>query len=199
MSSPNTLATRAKNGDQSAILPLWLSLQDTARAVVRRYAGTASVDSDDLLQHAFLALLEAVRAYDDTRGDFKTIFIYHVRHTCGRALHLHRRGIEEVFSLDKPVGDDGETTVRDLIKDEDLIPVQDQMEQGELNTALHAALEALPERWRVALVGHDAQGLAYAVVGRQLGCSQQNAQRLRDCAIRRLRKDERLARLYRAT
>lgn len=199
MSSANTLATRAKNGDQSAILPLWLSLQDTARAVVRRYAGTASVDSDDLLQHAFLALLEAVRAYDDTRGDFKTLFIYHVRHACGRALYLRRRGIEEVFSLDKPVGDDGETTVRDLIKDEDLIPAQDQMEQGELNTALHAALEALPERWRVALVGHDAQGLAYAVVGSQLGCSQQNVQRLRDCAIRRLRKDERLARLYRAT
>lgn len=194
----NDLALNAQHGDQSAVLALWELVKGTASTVVRKYPCTASVSTDDLLQQAFLAMLEAVTDYDAERGDFKTLFIYHVKKACGSALGLRRRHVEEAYSLDMPISNDEDRTILDLIADDTLISAQDKVEQQDLHAALQAALEALPEKWRAPLIEHEVQGRTYDAIGRRLGCSQQNAQRLRDCAVARLRKDERIARFYRA-
>lgn len=193
----NELARMAQQGDHNALVCLWEAVKGIASTVVSHYYETASIDSDDLLQHAFLAMLEAVKAYDSTRGDFKNIFIYHAKHSCGKALNLHRRGIEVVCSLDQPIGEDGESTMRDMFEDESLVSAQDQMELEELSDALRTALEALPERWRVVLIERYMYGHTLKAVGERLGCSYQNAARLEYQALKQLREDKTLAQMYR--
>lgn len=192
----NELAHMAQRGDHNALVCLWEAVKGTAGTVAGHYHGAASVGMDDLLQHAFLAMLEAVKVYDSTRGDFKNIFIYHVKKSCGRALNLHRKMIEEVCSLDQPLGEDGNTTMRELIEDESLIPAQDQIETEELSDALRIALEALPERWRKVLIGRYVYGQTQGAISKSLGCSRQNVALLEAQALKRLRNDKTLTRLY---
>lgn len=199
MSITNFLAQRIQQGDTEALPYLWEQVKGAALTVVKKYGGAPSIDSDDLHQQAYFALLEAVKAYDAERGDFKPLFCFYVRNACGRALILHRRRVEELCILDQPVGEDGDATLCDLLEDETLVPAQDQMELDELSGALRAALEELPERWRTVLIEHDIHGVPFKIIARRLGCSQQNAQRLRACAIRRLKTNNNLARLYRAS
>ena len=199
MSITNFLAQRIQQGDTEALPYLWEQVKGAALTVVKKYGGAPSIDSDDLHQQAYFALLEAVKAYDAVRGDFKPLFCFYVRQACGRALNLHKRHVEELCILDQPVGEDGDATLCDLLEDETLVPAQDQMELDELSGALRAALEELPERWRTVLIEHDVRGVPFKIIARRLGCSQQNAQRLRACAIRRLKTNNNLARLYRAS
>ena len=198
MSITNFLAQRIQQGDTEALPYLWEQVKSAAGTVIRGYHETPSVSADDLHQMADFALLDAVRAYNAERGDFKPLFCFYVRKACGRALGLYRRRVEELCVLDQPVGEDGGATLCDLLEDETLVPAQDQMELDELSGALRAALEELPERWRTVLIEHDVHGTPFTVIARRLGCSQQNAQRLRACAFRRLRENKELARLYRA-
>ena len=198
MSITNFLAQKIQQGDTEALPYLWEQVKGAALTVVKKYGGAPSIDSDDLHQQAYFALLEAVKAYDAVRGDFKPLFCFYVRQACGRALSLHRRRVEELCILDQPVGEDGDATLCDLLEDETLVPAQDQMEQSELGKTLSAALSELPERWRTVVIEHDVLGVPFKIIASRLGCSQQNAQRLRDCAFRRLRENKELARLYRA-
>ena len=193
------LACSIQHGDQAAVLALWDQVKGTARAVVRKYGGLSYVDSDDLLQLAFLAMLEAAKAYDSARGDFKTIFIYYVRCLCGRALNLHRRMIEEAYSLDQPAADGSAATILDLVEDESLVPAQDQLEAGELSDVLRAAMDELPERWRVVLEERYVHGRTLTEAGKRLGCTYQNAARLEAQALRRLRENKEIARMYRGS
>ena len=193
----NDLALNIQHGDQSAVLPLWEQVKGIANTVAGHYFETASINLDDLLQLSFLAMLEAVKVYDGARGDFKNIFIYYVKRSCGRALSLHRRTIDVVCSLDQPIGEDGEYTIRDMVEDESLVSAQDQIELEELSDALRAALEALPKRWRKVLIERYMHGVTLKAAGERLGCSYQNAARLEAQALKQLREDKTLAQMYR--
>lgn len=178
------------------MLALWELVEGTARTVAGHYHGASYISSDDLLQQAFLALLEAVRAYDSSRGDFRTIFIYYAKRFCGRALNLHRKMIEEAYSLDQPASDDGSISIAELVEDETLVPAQEQLEAGELSDILRTALDTLPERWRTVLIERYVYGHTLKAAGERLGCSYQNAARLEQCALRQLRENTELIRYY---
>lgn len=105
-----------------------------------------------------------------------------------------RSSARVVTSLDRPVGDDGDGTLGDLLEAEEPAPgPMEVVQSGMRDVALRHALERLPERerdilqMRYGLAGH--QPTSGAEVGRRLGLSPDAVRRAEIRALRRLAAD----------
>ena len=108
-----------------------------------------------------------------------------------------RSSARVVTSLDRPVGEDGDGTLGDLLEPEEPAPGPDeQVQSGLRDLALERALQRIPERerdilqMRYGLAGH--QPTSGAEVGRQLGLSPDAVRRAEIRALRRLATDREL-------
>ena len=104
------------------------------------------------------------------------------------------------ISLATPVGEDGETSVGDLVPDEEATDLQTAAEKSDLAYRLDAALgEALTDRERAVLRlrfglgGGEAQALGE--IGQELGISRERVRQIEAEALRKLRRTELRARL----
>jgi RNA polymerase primary sigma factor len=98
------------------------------------------------------------------------------------------------------VGEDGETSVGDLVPDEEATDLQTAAEKSDLAYRLDAALgEALTDRERAVLRlrfglgGGEAQALGE--IGQELGISRERVRQIEAEALRKLRRTELRARL----
>jgi RNA polymerase primary sigma factor len=112
-----------------------------------------------------------------------------------------RRADRGPASLDQGVGEDGETSLGDLIASDG--PSIEDYVSTELNwEALRDAVETLPENERTVLTlrfGLDREEpKALRETGRQLGLSSERVRQLEEKALRRLSKDETVAALREA-
>jgi RNA polymerase primary sigma factor len=103
-------------------------------------------------------------------------------------------------SLDQGVGEDGETSLGDLIPREG--PGVEEQVSSELDNAqLRDAVRSLPEAERNVLTlryGLDSEPVALREAGRRLGLSSERVRQLEDQALRRLARDRDLAGLREA-
>jgi RNA polymerase primary sigma factor len=106
-----------------------------------------------------------------------------------------REAPQAVTSLDRPVGEDGETELGDLIPSEQAAP-DDALVAGERVRLLAGALDELPDRERRVLelrFGlHDGQEQTVAATARELGVTKEQANRLERTALARLRHADHL-------
>ncbi len=93
--SNEALVKRLQQGDETAAMELWGQGEGWAARVVRRYLPTAirngAVDLEDLMQTAFIGMLEAARAYDGERGGFLTVMQLYIRSECRALLGMRGR------------------------------------------------------------------------------------------------------------
>ncbi len=113
------------------------------------------------------------------------------------ALALVRETEIAITSLDRAVGDDGETALGDLLPATEP-SAQDDLVDDVREQLLARALETLPERQRLVLELRYEQGATLAEVARQLGVSAERARQIEEMALRRLSADEQLAELVAA-
>ncbi len=113
------------------------------------------------------------------------------------ALALVREAEIVVTSLDRAVGDDGETALGELLPATEPSAQEELVDDVREQTLAHA-LEALPERQRLVLELRYEQGSTLAEVARQLGVSAERARQIEETALRRLAADEQLAELVAA-
>ena len=104
------------------------------------------------------------------------------------------------ISLETPVGEEGETSVGDLVPDAEATDLQMAAEKSDLAHRLDAALgEALTERERAVLRlrfglgGGEAQALGD--IGQELGISRERVRQIEAEALRKLRRTDLRARL----
>ena len=104
------------------------------------------------------------------------------------------------ISLETPVGEEGETSVGDLVPDAEATDLQIAAEKSDLAHRLDAALgEALTERERAVLRlrfglgGGEAQALGD--IGQELGISRERVRQIEAEALRKLRRTDLRARL----
>jgi RNA polymerase primary sigma factor len=101
-----------------------------------------------------------------------------------------RSAARSSMSLDEPIGDDGESSVSDLLADENALDPSDVVAVEQRNQALADALDALPQRARMVLVrrygldGEDPYTLDE--IARELGLTRERVRQIEVETLRQL-------------
>jgi RNA polymerase primary sigma factor len=102
-------------------------------------------------------------------------------------------------SLDKPVGEDGDSQLGDFIEDEESESPTDKVSQVMLREQLLEAIDSLPPReqriLRLRYGFQDGQMYTLAEIGQRLGITRERVRQLEAQALGRLRKPESLQEL----
>src|SRR4051812_46014477 len=101
-----------------------------------------------------------------------------------------RSAARSSMSLDEPIGDDGESSVSDLLADENAIDPSEVVAEEQRRQTLAGALEALPERQRIVLVrryGLDgADPFTLDEIARELGLTRERVRQIEVESLRQL-------------
>jgi len=122
--------------------------------------GRAGVEESDLLQVAFISLMDTLPTWDADKGEFLTLYGIKLRaaftEACGQRTQRARYDpINSVCrSMDEPIGDeDSDWTLGDTISDEAAEEAFEDVEQRDFQQAVQAALAQLTDAQREAIIG----------------------------------------------
>ena len=189
MATNEELALLLQQGDKTAAAPLWEQVRGWCFRVVSGYRPIAeanrAIDPEDLMQCAFLGMLEAAKTYDPDKGAFLTWLSFYVRKSSREALGLIGRTKREHYaavSMEAPIGED--LCIADTLEAES---VPDALEAEDLQQDVCAAVDALPEHQQEILHMHYWEGATIAEISRQTGRS---AHAERNKALNELRRNK---------
>ena len=153
----------AVQAGEADILRLWAAVerfawQQTLRWV-RAMEGRAGVEESDLLQVAFIALMDTLPTWDVNKGEFLTLYGIKLKaeftEACGQRTQRARCDpINSVCrSVDEPIGEeDSGLTLGDAIADEAAEEAFEDIEQRDFRQAVQAALAQLTDAERDAII-----------------------------------------------
>jgi RNA polymerase sigma-70 factor, ECF subfamily len=151
-----TLVAAAQGGDRHALDTLLRRHYDRIHAVCRRIAGS-SRDADDAAQEAMIGIVRGLPRFDG-RAQFST-WVYRIA-TNAALDELRRRKRRPALTL---VDEEGQAA-------EAADPLAErQVEASVERLSIDAALDDLPEDFRVAVVLRDVADLDYAEIAVTLG------------------------------
>lgn len=203
----HTIALAAKHGDKRALELLVMLYNEWCLGRATEYARTRRIKGDlvveELAQECRMALLKALDYWKPEVGAFTTCAHWWLLHAMGRepnsgtscvAIPVHawkQDGTRKLsvnalrpISLDKPIGDDDDRTLKDM-----LVDATDQPEfDAEDIDALQMALKQLPERERVVIEKYYLGEQTLAEVGVEFGVSRERIRQLVEVGIDKLKK-----------
>jgi RNA polymerase sigma-70 factor (ECF subfamily) len=164
------LLRRAKEGDYAAFEELLLKYERPMYILARRLVGRAE-DAEDVVQEAFSSVVEHL---EDFREE-SSFYTWLSRITTNHALKVlrKRRGLRTVPLDDERVSDEGSLPRPEYIAPWSKDPLQ-ASEDPSLRTLIDQALEELDEKYRLAFVLRDIQGLTTESAAEALGISEGN-------------------------
>lgn len=153
----------AVQAGKADILSLWAAVERFAWQQSLRWArameGRAGVEESDLLQVAFISLMNTLPKWDVNKGEFLTLYGIKLKaeftEACGQRTQRTRCDpINTVCrSMDEPIGDeDSDLTLGDAIADEAAAEAFEDIEQRDFRQAVQAALAQLTDAQREAIV-----------------------------------------------
>lgn len=151
---------RIREGDSATFEQLFRALHEPLLAFATRYTQDSG-RAEELIQDVFFAVWQA-RAEWDPRGSVRAYLFGAVRN---RALNLRRRVALEQDWASEEAHEDSRTVHPAPT------PVDEELERQELLTQALAALDALPERCRLAMHLRWREGMSYAEIAEVLGIS----------------------------
>lgn len=146
------------------------------------YDGACSaggVFEDDLFQSGYLALVDAVATFDNSRGNkFTTWLDFYLKREfdAAQGRRTSRRDpIDKSMSYDRPsiLGDDESEPLSDFIPSErkDILTIEERVFLEQLREAIETALDKLPEREAYAIRRSYFDGKTYRNIGEAVGVS----------------------------
>ncbi|MCD7886487.1 MAG: sigma-70 family RNA polymerase sigma factor [Clostridiales bacterium] len=201
--SNETLAAKAKQGDQGALLRLWEGVQRFAYREANRWARAwPRAEIDDLEQAAFLGLMAAVDSYDPERGHnfltwygnywLKTAFSYTLGVNSSK-----RDMLDYSVSLDAPL-DDGDAesdTISDTVPapGNDIEAAEERIYREQLHETMGKEIsERLTEAERAVITGVYLEGKTRQQAGLMCGLTNDQTRRVEQRALASLRKSRAL-------
>lgn len=204
------LAARAKAGNKEAFALLWAQNRRHIYYLAVKYRSiieqNAFVDLDDFMQCGYLALVEAVNAFDPEKGFALTSYInFKYKQQVYAMFGNVREGDKRIFpqpcsSLNAIIENDKDgsgTEAGDLIEGESAEEFDERIEKKELCEIVRAAVDRLPEREAFVirrLYFDDYTKRALASGGRFK--DENEVTRIENAAMLKLRRDETLKALH---
>lgn len=134
------LITMARSGSQDAYAELFNRYSYAGRRLARHLG--QGEDSDDVVAEAFAQVLDLVRRGKGPDRAFRAYLFTTIRHECGRRAKARKRVM--------PTDDDTQIDTA--------VPFGDGQLDDFEKTAVRAAYESLPDRWRTVLWHLDVEG-----------------------------------------
>jgi RNA polymerase sigma-70 factor, ECF subfamily len=153
-------------GDNRAFEQLVFRYQRRIYNLALRYLRVPE-EAQEVTQEVFVKVFRSLKNF---RGDAKfSTWLYMVaaNHCKNRLKYLKRRHYFDGESLDAPLGDDPDAPVRQYAADEP--DAAQQVETGQLQQAVRAAIDKLADDHREAVVLRDLQGLSYEEISEITG------------------------------
>lgn len=154
-----------QRGDEAAFEDLVALNLPRVHALLHRFLGPRA-PIDDLTQEVFLRVVRARDRYEP-RARFTT-WLFRIVYNL--AVNQTQRARKGVVSLDQGADDDG--PLLDPVDSRELQP-SDSLERSDLVEAVRIAIEALPDRQRLALILARYEGQPYSEIGEVLGIQEQ--------------------------
>jgi len=199
--SNEQMAELIQGGRREYILQLWIQVRRFALKTARRwaYSGRGGVTVDDLMQEAFLALLDALEGWRPEGGAFLTWYALRLKaaftEATGRRTQRQKLDpLHSAASLDAPLTDDeGDQLVMvDVIPDpaaEAALEAVDELDEWEhLRDMLETALLTLTELQRYVVRARYWNGQTLTQAAAERGISYETARKEEALALRALRK-----------
>jgi RNA polymerase sigma-70 factor, ECF subfamily len=181
-----SLVRRVQRGDKGAFDALVLKYQHKLVKLVMRYVRNAA-EAEDIAQEAFI---KAYRALPQFRGDsaFYT-WLYRIAINTAKNAVVSRDRSPIEYDLDRSNSEesyDMQGRMKDAETPEGLVLTD------EIRTIVNAAIEALPEDLRTAIVLRELEGLSYEEIAAAMDCPVGTVRsrifRAREAIDRRLRE-----------
>lgn len=180
-SEMNALVVRARSGDKEALAELWGAVSKFIHMKAVGYAksniaGTVTVE--DLEQSGFFAVYDAARVYDKTRRtSFLTVLKYYLQKRFAEEAGVRtsrRDGLQYAGSTEQALySNEDSMTIADTLEDESAVLELEGVEYKDLvayaRRVILAALDGLPEGYRVLLKGHYLNGVPLNVAAAVAG------------------------------
>lgn len=200
------LALAYQEGARQVIAQLWEQTKAVIYSWCYRYyerhrgrCTACGVELADLQQEGFLALLDAVQAFEPEREyKFTSWLKFPLKNRCNALLGMRGnnapRALNECVSLDKPIGENEDTPLLDMVADpnagEDFESAEDREYTRQLHEALAEAMGTLQEKHRDILNWRFFDGLTLQQCGERLCCSPEYARQLSQQALVRMRRGQ---------
>lgn len=198
--SNETLAAKARQGDEAALLALWENVQRFVIREANRWARAwPKAEMDDLEQSAFLALMDAVQTFCPEKGC--TFLSWYGSYALKTAfadvagIRTSRKDpLDNSLSLDAPLDDEGHTVLSDTVPSpvNDIEAAEERIYREELHGALQEEMGRLPDLERQLLTGVYYEGKPRKQLAEVCGFSLGQIRRIEQRALSSLRKSKAL-------
>lgn len=199
--SNEEIVIRIQAGETDLMEQLWAGVERLVRWKVRRISkvidGRYGVESDDLYQSGYLAMMSAVETYKPENGSFSTWLMFYLKsafaETTGiRTTKGRMEPINNAVSLDKPLGDEEDgASFGDLVPDPKAAATMDAVEETLWREQLHEALEGvlaeLPEDQSAVLRQRYYDQQTFVGAAQSLGTTPEEVRKLEGKGLKALR------------
>lgn len=200
--SNEDLARAYQRGQLAALGALWMQVKQLAWWMVSRFLSLAksnkAVDSDDLMQAAFLGVERAAKAFNPELGSFATIMGYYLSDECREVLGLNGRKRLEHYnaeSTNKPISETGDLTIVDTIPDDSLTDEDAAILRDDVQRLVHAAIDCLKQQEATVIRASFLEGVPYGVISQRLGVSETRVGYLRHRGLQKMQDNQCLRQL----
>jgi RNA polymerase sigma factor (sigma-70 family) len=186
--APRNQAAAQEDAEKSASDRFQSGL-DGVMAMASTYSNIPGVDMDEVRQTARIALADAARTFDPTRGvpfgPYSSIVVRNRLNALYRRENLRRERIPQ--SLDEPLPGDFDETRQDYTPDTTTPDAPTMASRNEAKMLIDGLIATLPERMRVAVEGY-LQQRQQEEIGGVFGISKQAVSKLQQEGFKRLRQ-----------
>ena len=195
------LALRAQSGDRENTGQLWeqvklLTFRFASRFFRKSFMScqTHGVVLEDLQQECFLAVMDAVKSYDPSRGLKFNSFLSFPLKNHFNALIGHRGNqradpLNESASLDEPLvgAEDPDLTLMDALEDQ-TADTQVEVEETAVQKIVREAVKRLNPFHRFLIERHYFQNCTLEAIAQETGMEQREVQKHHNLALNALKK-----------
>lgn len=186
-------------GGEDELLRLWDQVRRFAAAQARRWGRASGIDIDDLMQEAFVALMDALGTWNRDAAMFITWYTLRLKGAFTEAVGLRTARqrndpLRGAVSLDAPVGHDAEDpfTMLDILADPTAEREMDGLAErdfsAERSRVLHRLLDQLDETQRQAVLLVHGFGLTVPQAAARLQLDAATVRSAADSGLRLLRR-----------